>query len=84
MRLMLQEESTLHLMLAQFILFLLLDFGNDCATQVRSAFRQLALLVHPDKNNDPRAGEAFAKLQKVMMIMVIIMMIMVIILTASH
>ena len=76
MRLMLQEESTLHLMLAQFILFLLLDFGNDCATQVRSAFRQLALLVHPDKNNDPRAGEAFAKLQKVMIIMVMIMMIM--------
>ena len=79
MRLMLQEESTLHLMLAQFILFLLLHFGNGCATQVRSAFRQLALLVHPDKNNDPRAGEAFAKLQKVMMIIMVMIMV-----TASH
>jgi len=32
--------------------------------EVRAAYRQLALLVHPDKNKDPRAGEAFAKLQK--------------------
>jgi len=33
--------------------------------EIRVAFRQLALAVHPDKNRDPRAGEAFAKVQQV-------------------
>jgi len=32
--------------------------------EIRVAFRQLALAVHPDKNRDPRAGEAFAKVQQ--------------------
>ena len=40
-------------------------FRNNHFTKVRASYRQLALLVHPDKNKDPRAGEAFAKLQKV-------------------
>jgi len=33
--------------------------------EIRLAFRQLARVVHPDKNRDPRAGEAFAKVQQV-------------------
>ena len=33
--------------------------------EIRQAFRQLARVVHPDKNRDPRAGEAFAKVQQV-------------------
>merc|ERR1719167_164476 len=33
--------------------------------EIRLAFRQLARVVHPDKNQDPRAGEAFAKVQQV-------------------
>ena len=33
--------------------------------EIRVAFRQLALAVHPDKNREPRAGEAFAKVQQV-------------------
>ena len=41
---------------------------TDLLEQVRAAYRQLALLVHPDKNKDPRAGEAFAKLQKVLIL----------------
>merc|ERR1712012_185038 len=32
--------------------------------EIRQAFRQLARVVHPDKNRDPRAGEAFAKVQQ--------------------
>merc|ERR1712038_1189081 len=32
--------------------------------EIRLAFRQLARVVHPDKNRDPRAGEAFAKVQQ--------------------
>merc|ERR1711902_357614 len=32
--------------------------------EIRQAFRQLARIVHPDKNRDPRAGEAFAKVQQ--------------------
>jgi len=32
--------------------------------EIRVAFRQLALAVHPDKNNDPRAGQAFARVQQ--------------------
>jgi len=32
--------------------------------EIRQAFRQLARVVHPDKNQDPRAGEAFAKVQQ--------------------
>jgi len=32
--------------------------------EIRVAFRQLALAVHPDKNREPRAGEAFAKVQQ--------------------
>merc|ERR1712130_378341 len=31
---------------------------------IRVAFRQLARAVHPDKNRDPRAGEAFSKVQQ--------------------
>ena len=33
--------------------------------EIRQAFRHLARVVHPDKNRDPRAGEAFAKVQQV-------------------
>jgi len=33
---------------------------------IRVAFRQLARAVHPDKNRDPRAGEAFSKVQQVL------------------
>jgi len=32
--------------------------------EIRQAFRHLARVVHPDKNRDPRAGEAFAKVQQ--------------------
>merc|ERR1712012_492456 len=32
--------------------------------EIRLAFRQLARVVHPDKNRDPKAGEAFAKVQQ--------------------
>merc|ERR1712233_12197 len=32
--------------------------------EIRVAFRQLARAVHPDKNRDPRAGEAFSKVQQ--------------------
>jgi len=32
--------------------------------EIRQAFRHLARVVHPDKNQDPRAGEAFAKVQQ--------------------
>ena len=33
--------------------------------EMRVAFRQLALAVHPDKSRHPKAGEAFAKVQQV-------------------
>jgi len=32
--------------------------------EIRLAFRQLARVVQPDKNRDPRALEAFAKVQQ--------------------
>lgn len=31
-------------------------------SQARAAFKRLSLLVHPDKNNDPNAAEAFSRL----------------------
>eukprot|EP01004_Peranema_trichophorum_P006076 NODE_4913_length_1095_cov_42.782922_g4365_i0.p1 GENE.NODE_4913_length_1095_cov_42.782922_g4365_i0~~NODE_4913_length_1095_cov_42.782922_g4365_i0.p1 ORF type:complete len:288 (+),score=55.90 NODE_4913_length_1095_cov_42.782922_g4365_i0:123-986(+) len=58
-------------LLQEYVMQRVLDSGNDvylalglessCTNQqISKQFRQAALLLHPDKNNDPRATEAFA------------------------
>ena len=43
----------------------LLEVGYEAnEIEIKRKFRMLSILVHPDKNKDERAGEAFHKLEK--------------------